>query len=160
MMELFTTIVCCETETIGKQFIQVIWTTMVCSYSWDRMRGWSEQGWGSLHDQFWWSCSCSILLCLHYQLPLPSPPLQKQFNFSTMTLDQDRGPEIFLLPPGFDNLTVEVFFIRFLNCPCHLYGSMYHWKHNWAPHRLVYSKVYVHMKKKFLVLSSRSVRQK
>ena len=30
-----------------------------------------------------------------------------------------------------------------LNCPCHLYGSIYHRMHNWAPHRLVYSKVYV-----------------
>ena len=30
-----------------------------------------------------------------------------------------------------------------LNCLCHLYGSIYHRMHNWAPHRFVYSKVYI-----------------
>ena len=37
-----------------------------------------------------------------------------------------------------------------LNCPCHLYGSIYHRMHNWAPHRLVNSKVYVNMEHLFL----------
>ena len=37
-----------------------------------------------------------------------------------------------------------------LNCPCHLYGSIYHRMHNWDPHRLVYSKVYVDMENLFL----------
>ena len=48
-----------------------------------------------------------------------------------------------------------------LNCPCHLYGSIYR-IHNWAPHCLVYSKVYVVMESLFLflILSLRSVRQK
>ena len=39
-----------------------------------------------------------------------------------------------------------------LNCPCHLYGSIYHGMHNWAPHRLVYSKVYVDMENLFLFI--------
>ena len=48
-----------------------------------------------------------------------------------------------------------------LNCPCHLYGSIYHRIHNWAPHRLVYSKCMLIWKICFiLVLSLRSVRQK
>ena len=37
-----------------------------------------------------------------------------------------------------------------LNCPCHLHRSIYLRMHNWAPHRLVYSKVYVDMENLFL----------
>ena len=39
-----------------------------------------------------------------------------------------------------------------LHCPCHLYESIYYWMQNWAPHRLVYSKVYVDMENLFLFL--------
>ena len=49
----------------------------------------------------------------------------------------------------------------YLKCPCHLYGSIYHRMHNWAPHRSVYSKVFVDIEFFFiLVLSLRPVRQK
>ena len=37
-----------------------------------------------------------------------------------------------------------------LNCPCHLYRSIYRRMHNWAPRRLVYSKVYFDMENLFL----------
>ena len=37
-----------------------------------------------------------------------------------------------------------------LNCPCPLYGSIYHQMHSWAPHCLVYSKVYVDRESLFL----------
>ena len=37
----------------------------------------------------------------------------------------------------------------YLNCPCQLYGFIYHRMHNWAPHRLVYLKVYVDMENLF-----------
>ena len=40
--------------------------------------------------------------------------------------------------------------ISALNCPCNLYGSIYHRMHKWAPHYLVDSKVYVNIENLFL----------
>ena len=39
----------------------------------------------------------------------------------------------------------ELNFLHMLNCLCHLYWSIHHRMHNWAPFYLVYSKVYVYM---------------
>ena len=40
-------------------------------------------------------------------------------------------------------------FYPMLNCSCHLYGSIRHQMHNWAPFNLVESKMYVDMENVF-----------
>ena len=46
-----------------------------------------------------------------------------------------------------------------LNCPCHLYWSIYHLMHNWAPRRLVYSiliwKIWFYFSFVFAICSSK-----
>ena len=70
----------------------------------------------------------------------------------------------YILSKNCDSLVTVSFYeynLYNLNCLCHLYGSIHHRMHIWAPLHLVYSKVYVYMNNLFffIVLSLRSVRQ-
>ena len=49
-------------------------------------------------------------------------------------------------------LWILIFYILYLNYPCHSYRSIHHRMHNWAPFYLVESKVYVDMDSLFLFL--------
>ena len=73
-------------------------------------------------------------------------------NSSTIAYCNLMGEPSIVETLEFTNM-IYIFFIVYLlplNCPCHLYGSLYHRMHNWAPHRLVYSKVFVDMGNLFL----------
>ena len=94
---------------------------------------------------------CQMVLAQARVTDAPICPRKRTFAIAWVGTKLDTNIHIYVCNLFANNLEVSNDWVikHTLNCPWHQYGSIYHWIHNWAPHCLVYSKVYVDMENLF-----------